>query len=53
MSLVIGLDLGQSADYTALSVIEDVLTLDGQGRKHRSLHLRTLSATPCARSIQT
>jgi hypothetical protein len=42
MSFVIGLDLGQSADYTALSVVEDVLTFDAKGKKHRSLHLRHL-----------
>jgi hypothetical protein len=46
MSFVIGLDLGQSADYTALSVIEDVLTSDQSGKKHRSLHLRHLERYP-------
>jgi hypothetical protein len=46
MSFVIGLDLGQSADYTALSVIEDVLTSDQLGKKHRSLHLRHLERYP-------
>jgi hypothetical protein len=46
MSFVIGLDLGQSADYTALSVVQDVLTSDARGRKHRSLHLRHLERYP-------
>jgi hypothetical protein len=46
MSFVIGLDLGQSADYTALSVVEDVLKFDQLGRKHRSLHLRHLERYP-------
>jgi hypothetical protein len=46
MSFVIGLDLGQSADYTALSVVEDVLTTDAKGKKHRSLHLRHLERYP-------
>jgi hypothetical protein len=48
MSFVIGLDLGQSADYTALSVVQDVLTLDPlpPTKKHRSLHLRHLERYP-------
>jgi hypothetical protein len=46
MSFVVGLDLGQSADYTALCVIEDVLTSDQSGKKHRSLHLRHLERYP-------
>jgi hypothetical protein len=42
MSFVIGLDLGQRADFSALSVVEEVFKLDAQGKKHRSLHLRHL-----------
>jgi hypothetical protein len=46
MSFVIGLDLGQSADYTALSIVQDVLMSDAKGKKHRSLHLRHLERYP-------
>jgi hypothetical protein len=42
MPFYVGLDLGQSADYTALAVIQDVLTLDEGGKKRRFLHLRHL-----------
>jgi hypothetical protein len=45
---IVGLDLGQSADYTALSVIENVLTPDvaKPAKKHRTLHLRHLERYP-------
>jgi hypothetical protein len=48
MSFVIGLDLGQSADYTALAVVQYVLTVDPlpPTKKHRSLHLRHLERYP-------
>jgi hypothetical protein len=46
MSFVVGLDLGQSADYTALSVVEDVITFDAEGKRHRSLRLRHLERYP-------
>src|SRR3712207_6698248 len=47
MSFCVGLDLGQSADFTALAVVEDILTLDASvGRKQRSLHLRHLERYP-------
>jgi hypothetical protein len=39
----VGLDLGQSADYTALAVIQKVPTYDKQTGKHgNELHLRHL-----------
>jgi hypothetical protein len=46
MSFVISLDLGQSADYTALAVVQDILNFDAKGKKHRSLHLRHLERYP-------
>src|SRR3712207_5459729 len=47
-----GLDLGQSADYTALAVLQKVATYDPQTAKHSiELHLRHLERfplkTPC------
>src|SRR5688500_20125312 len=42
-----GLDLGQSADYTALSVVQKVPTYDPQTAKHGAeLHLRHLERFP-------
>jgi hypothetical protein len=46
MPFLIGLDLGQSSDYTALSVIENVVTHNGKGEKQRTLHLRHLERYP-------
>jgi hypothetical protein len=43
----VGLDLGQSADYTALAVIQKVPTYDKQTGKHgNELHLRHLERYP-------
>src|SRR5829696_4949268 len=43
----VGLDLGQSADYTALAVIQKVPTYDKQTGKHSTeLHLRHLERYP-------
>jgi hypothetical protein len=44
MSYYVGLDLGQSADYTALAVIEDAPDQTGEGA--RELHLRYLERYP-------
>jgi hypothetical protein len=43
----VGLDLGQSADYTALAVVQKVPTYDQQTGKHSSeLHLKHLERYP-------
>ena len=43
----VGLDLGQSQDYTALAVIQKVPTYDKQTGKHSSeLHLKHLERYP-------
>ena len=43
-----GLDLGQSADYTALAVVQKVPTYDPQttGKHSTELHLRHLERYP-------
>src|SRR5215213_627267 len=47
VSYYVGLDLGQSADYTALAVIQKVPTYDQQTGKHFSeLHLKHLERYP-------
>ncbi len=43
----VGLDLGQSNDYTALAVVQKVPTLETQtGKKGHELHLRHLERYP-------
>ncbi len=46
MSFYVGLDLGQSADYTALAVVQDVREQDERGKLVRRLHLRHLERYP-------
>jgi hypothetical protein len=47
MAYYVGLDLGQSADYTALAVVQTVPTYDAATGKHSSeLHLRHLERYP-------
>jgi hypothetical protein len=46
MPFVVGLDLGQSADYTALAVVQSVREPDEGGRPVRGLHLRHLERYP-------
>lgn len=46
MPFTVGLDLGQSADYTALSVVQAVKEAAGEGRYATSLHLRHLERYP-------
>jgi hypothetical protein len=42
----VGLDLGQSNDYTALAVVEDLEETNRAGRPERNLHLRHLERYP-------
>ena len=42
MPFYVGLDLGQSADYTALSVVQSVAEVDDNGELGKGLHLRHL-----------
>jgi hypothetical protein len=42
VSFYVGLDLGQSADYTALAVVEQVDDQSPTGRREKRLHLRHL-----------
>ena len=49
MTFHVGLDLGQSADYTALAVVQDVKEMNGAttpGKPERRLHLRHLERYP-------
>ena len=46
MPFYVGLDLGQSADYTALAVVQSVITKDADGKTERHLHLRHLERYP-------
>ena len=46
MPFCVGLDLGQSADYTALAVVQDVGEPDGRGGLTKHLHLRHLERYP-------
>lgn len=46
MAYFVGLDLGQSADYTALAVVQDVKKVDEEGKAEKHLHLRHLERYP-------
>lgn len=46
MPFIVGLDLGQSADYTALSIVQTVKEPNPAGGTERSLHLRHLERYP-------
>jgi hypothetical protein len=46
MAYFVGLDLGQSADYTALAVVQSVKEPTGGGNFQTSLHLRHLERYP-------
>ncbi len=46
MPFCVGLDLGQSADYTALAVVEDVSEEGPPIGPHKALHLRHLERYP-------
>jgi hypothetical protein len=46
MGFYVGLDLGQSADYTALAVVQVVKEVDEEGKIKPSLHLRHLERYP-------
>jgi hypothetical protein len=46
MPFYVGLDLGQSADYTALAVVQSVHTRTPDGRVGKDLHLRHLERYP-------
>ncbi len=46
MSFYVGLDLGQSNDYTALAVVEKVTTSEASGGGDPDLHLRHLERYP-------
>ncbi len=46
MGFYVGVDLGQSADYTAVAVVEDVEETTPAGRMEKSLHLRHLERYP-------
>jgi hypothetical protein len=46
MPFYVGLDLGQSADYTALAVVEDVEKEGPAGKEEKFLHLRHLERYP-------
>jgi hypothetical protein len=46
MPFFVGLDLGQSADYTALAVVQDVTTKNPAGGTEKRLHLRHLERYP-------
>ena len=49
MPFYVGLDLGQSADYTALAVIHSVHTRTSDGHTAKALHLRHLERYPLRR----
>jgi hypothetical protein len=46
MPFYVGLDLGQSADYTALAVLEDGIERNEDGAAEKYLHLRHLERYP-------
>ena len=46
MPFYVGLDLGQSADYTALAVVQDVTKENPAGGTEKYLHLRHLERYP-------
>ena len=46
MPFTVGLDLGQSADYSALSVVQGVKQATGGGNFATYLHLRHLERYP-------
>ena len=46
MGFYVGLDLGQSADFTALAVVQDVGEVGEDGKLKRRLHLRHLERYP-------
>ena len=46
MSFYVGLDLGQSADFTALAIVQDLAEVAEDGRLARRLHLRHLERYP-------
>jgi hypothetical protein len=46
MAYFVGLDLGQSADYTALAVVQTVKEPNGEGQLEKCLHLRHLERFP-------
>ena len=46
MPFYVGLDLGQSADYTALAVVQDVTEKNQAGGTEKYLHLRHLERYP-------
>jgi hypothetical protein len=46
MPFYVGLDLGQSADYTALAVVDSVHTCTSDGQLAKGLHLRHLERYP-------
>jgi hypothetical protein len=46
MGFYVGLDLGQSADYTALAVVQVVKEVDEEGKIEPYLHLRHLERYP-------
>jgi hypothetical protein len=53
MGYFVGLDLGQSADYTALAVLQSVKERVGGGRFRTVLHLRYLQRYPLRTSYTT
>jgi hypothetical protein len=46
MPFLVGLDLGQAADYTALAVVHSVQTRIPDGQTVNGLHLRHLECYP-------
>ena len=46
MAYYVGLDLGQSADFTALAVVQRVNEVNGEGEVEKRLHLRHLARYP-------
>ena len=46
MAYFVGLDLGQSADYTALAVVQIVRATNAEGKPEKHLHLRHLERYP-------
>ncbi len=46
MAYYVGLDLGQSADFTALAIVQGLNEVNGDGETERRLHLRHLERYP-------
>jgi hypothetical protein len=46
MAYFVGLDLGQSADFTALAVVQTVRAANAEGKPEKQLHLRHLERYP-------